>query len=304
MRIVTKVEVDADFHESTQHGDVMFPYASYYTDLNQYLCGEVPWHWHEEFELASMILGTVEMNLQNEIVTLRAGEALFINSNILHAVKQKESERAVYRAQVFSPLFVSGSYDSVYSQKYITPLSKCKDLPYIIFNDQTDPDEKVRAMICAAYNAYEMENYGYEYEVRRAVSEVFHSISIQNKDIIQMGRISQNMDERRIKQMLTYIHKHHAEKIELSDISAAASISERECSRCFTKSLGMTPFQYVMNYRIRRAAELLTGTNEPVAEIANATGFFSNSYFGKTFKEIMGETPKEYRKKNSHDMQA
>ncbi len=296
MRIVTNVEVDADFHESTKHGDTLFPYASYYSDMKQYLRGEVPWHWHEEFEFSSMILGSAEMNIQNELVTLRTGEAIFINSNILHAVKQGEGEQAVYRAQVFSPLLVSGGYDSIFGQKYITPLSRCKELPYIIFNDQTDPDEKIRALLCNAYNAYDIEAYGFEYEVREAVSEVFHILSVQNQDIIQRSKAAPGVDEGRIKQMLTYIQSHYQEKLELKDIASAAGISERECSRCFTKSLGLTPFQYVMNYRIRRAAELLSETNQPVAEIAYATGFFSNSYFGKTFKSLLGITPNEYRK--------
>ena len=193
-------------------------------------------------------------------------------------------------------MLVSGSYDSIYGQKYVTPLSKCKELPYIIFNDQNDPDGKIRALFCDAYKAYDVEEYGYEYEVRRAVSEVFHLISVRNREIIQTGKAAQSMDESRIKQMLTYIHGHYAEKVELRDIAASASISERECSRCFVKSLGMTPFQYVLNYRIRRAAELLTETRQSVAEIAYETGFFSNSYFGKTFKGIMGVTPKEYRR--------
>ncbi len=296
MRIVTKVEVEDDFHEATKHGDAMFPYASYYVDLKQYLCGEVPWHWHEEFELASMVLGSVEMNIQNENVVLHMGEAILINANILHAVKQGSAEQSVYRAQVFSPMLISGNYDSIFGQKYIMPFAKCKELPYIIFNDQNDPDEKLRALLCDAYKAYDIEEYGYEYEVRGAVSEVFRTIAIQNRDKIQTGSAAPSMDEGRIKDMLNYIHANYQEKIELRDIAAAASISERECSRCFAKSLGMTPFQYVLNYRIRRAAELLSETKKPVTEIAYAAGFFGNSYFGKTFKELMGMTPNEYRR--------
>lgn len=295
MRIVTKIEVEDDFREATRHGDVMFPYASYYVDLKQYMRGEVPWHWHEEFELSSMILGSVEMNIQNEIITLHTGEALFINANILHAVKQGTAEQSVYRAQVFSPVLVSGNMDSIFGQKYIVPLLKCKELPYLIFNDETDPDERIRALLCNAYKAYDVEEYGYEYEVREALSEVFRRISLKERDIIQTSKTAPRVDEGRIKDMLTYIHNNYQGKIELKDIAAAANISERECSRCFVKSLGLTPFQYVLNYRIRRAGELLLETEQSVAEIAYSTGFFNNSYFGKTFKNLMGMTPKEYR---------
>ncbi len=295
MRIVTKVEVEDNFHETTKHGDAFFPYASYYADLKQYMCGEVPWHWHEEFEFASMILGSVEMKIQNEMITLQTGDSIFINANILHAVKQCEGEQSVFRSQVFSPLLVSGSYESIYGQKYIMPLIRCKKNPYRLMNHQTDPDGKMRALLLAAYQAYDLEEYGYEYEVREDISRVFQMLSIQNRDIIRTGSASPSADEGRIKDMLTFIHSHYQDKIELRDIAGAAHISERECSRCFTKSLGMTPFQYVLNYRVRRAAELLTETRKPVAEIAYATGFFGNSYFGKTFKNLIGMTPNEYR---------
>lgn len=295
MRIVSKVEVEDNFREVTRHGDAMFPYASYYVDLKQYMCGEVPWHWHDEFEFMSMLLGSAEMIIQNESITLHTGEAIFVNANILHAVKRETGGQSVFRSQVFSPLIVSGSMDSIYGQKYIMPLARCKELPYVIFNDETDPDEKVRALLCDAYTAYDVEDYGYEYEVRDAISQVFRRISMQKRDVIQTSKSSPGIDEGRIKDMLSYIHANFHEKIELKDIAAAAHISERECSRCFTKSLGMTPFQYVLNYRIRQAARLLSESNQPVAQIAYATGFFHNSYFGKTFKQLMGVTPKEYR---------
>ena len=125
---------------------------------------------------------------------------------------------------------------------------------------------------------------------------MFHILSIQNRDIIQKSNSLPGVDEGRIKGMLTYIHTHYQEKLELKDIAAAVGISERECSRCFSKSLGLSPFQYVLNYRIRRAAQLLSETDQTAAEIAYMTGFFSSSYFGKTFKTLMRVTPNEYRK--------
>lgn len=92
-----------------------------------------------------------------------------------------------------------------------------------------------------------------------------------------------------------------SEEITLSDLSASANISKSECSRCFKISLNTTPYKYLTEYRLSKAAQLLAKTNEPVGNIAAAVGFHQISHFGKCFKEKTGCSPKAYREmENSH----
>ena len=72
-------------------------------------------------------------------------------------------------------------------------------------------------------------------------------------------------------------------------------LSESECLRCFRSSIGMPPIQYVKRYRVQKAAELLTSTDQKIAEIGAQCGFQDTSYFTRTFREIKGVTPGEYR---------
>ena len=65
----------------------------------------------------------------------------------------------------------------------------------------------------------------------------------------------------------------------------------------FKKFTNFTPMEYLTNYRVERACELLKPTDKTVAEIAFDCGFSGNSYFGEIFKRSMGITPKEYRKR-------
>lgn len=61
--------------------------------------------------------------------------------------------------------------------------------------------------------------------------------------------------------------------------------------------LGITPIQYVKQYRIEKAAELLLSTSMKIGEIGADCGFSDTSYFTKTFREIKHCTPREYRQK-------
>ena len=74
-------------------------------------------------------------------------------------------------------------------------------------------------------------------------------------------------------------------------------ISVSEALRCFHNTIGLTPIQYLKNYRIQQAAAQLQNTDRKISEIGNACGFQEMSYFAKAFREIMGVTPSRYRKK-------
>ena len=74
-------------------------------------------------------------------------------------------------------------------------------------------------------------------------------------------------------------------------------ISVSEALRCFHNTIGLTPIQYTKYYRVQRAADMLLNTDQKIARIGEACGFQEMSYFAKAFREQMGVTPSEYRRK-------
>ena len=133
----------------------------------------------------------------------------------------------------------------------------------------------------------------YVYEVLVKLSSLW---LIMRKNIILPQEQKESVVHLRMQKILHFIEKHFSEDITLSDLSASANISKSECSRCFKISMGTTPYKYLTEYRLSKAAQLLVKTNEPVGNIAVAVGFHQMSHFGKCFKEKTGYSPKEYRK--------
>lgn len=103
-------------------------------------------------------------------------------------------------------------------------------------------------------------------------------------------------DDARIKQMLQFIHEQFASAITMGQIAACASVSESECLRCFHSTIGTSPMAYVKKYRLQKAADLLRNTDEKIQDIGALCGFQEMSYFAKTFRNVYGCTPSEWRR--------
>ena len=79
----------------------------------------------------------------------------------------------------------------------------------------------------------------------------------------------------------------------------AAAVSERECSRCFQRCFRESAITYLNKYRVRVAAAMLLKGQDSIRSISQQCGFCSDSYFGRQFRQMLGCTPKEYRRKAS-----
>lgn len=97
-------------------------------------------------------------------------------------------------------------------------------------------------------------------------------------------------------QVTDYIHDRLAEEIQLSDLADLLRLSQFHFSRLFKQSIGVTPYQYVLQQRVERAKQLLKTTNLSIMEIALLCGFSSHSHLGKWFRQLVGMTPKAFRK--------
>lgn len=93
-----------------------------------------------------------------------------------------------------------------------------------------------------------------------------------------------------------YIENHFDSQIKLKDIADSVHLSEIYFHNIFTESIGISPHQYLINYRIENAKRLLWNTNIPICEVAEKAGFGCQQYLNKVFKKETGMTPNEYRK--------
>lgn len=100
---------------------------------------------------------------------------------------------------------------------------------------------------------------------------------------------------RQLQQILDYIDAHLDQEIKLSDLAQLLDMSQFHFSRLLKQSLGISPYQYLLQQRVERAKQLLKNTDRLITDIALACGFNSHSHLSKQFKQLTGMTPKAYR---------
>ena len=103
----------------------------------------------------------------------------------------------------------------------------------------------------------------------------------------------------RLQLMLQFIHLNYSRSISLDDIAEQAMVSKSTALNLFRKYLHITPVNYLINYRLKQAGQLLSKTEKKVSLISSETGFHNVDYFCRLFKKRYQLTPTEYRKQKS-----
>ena len=97
---------------------------------------------------------------------------------------------------------------------------------------------------------------------------------------------------------ISFFKENYAEKITLQDLSNHLNYTPNYIQSRFKKIMGVTPLEYLEDYRLNKAKKQLVLTNNKILQIAVDNGFTSESYFIKRFRQKYNVTPKEYRKEN------
>ena len=89
--------------------------------------------------------------------------------------------------------------------------------------------------------------------------------------------------------------RHFEERLTLEQLAAVAGISKFHFQRLFTATYGLSPAEHLSRRRIERAQDLLRATNLTVTEVCMTVGFSSLGSFSGRFRELVGETPSQFR---------
>ena len=277
--------------ELVQHGSALFPIACYAEDLSSY---SVAWHWHEEFEYVLCTKGPLHVDVKKTRLTLQTGQGVFINSGVLHAVEQAPEGTALLHSGVFHPRLVGGM-DTVFWQKLIRPLLQPGTPPFFLLDEAVPWQRQVLLCLREAWKGVADEPFDYENRVRYHLTAALRLLITQ----CVSGKVKVSEQEQiaseRMKQMLRYVEEHYAEELTVEKLAGCVALSESACLRSFRQFLGITPIQYVKQFRVEKAAELLRSTRLKTGEVGLECGFSDASYFIKTFREIKHCTPREYR---------
>lgn len=254
-------------------------------------------HWHEDLQLVYVRRGRVELRTLDSSIRLGEGEGAFINKNVVHHIRQLEECR--YNSFLFPDRFLM-FYPGCPAAQMVESVVNCSQLPFLSFDGETEWCEEVLALLGKLSELEKNKTEFYVYEVLTLLTQVWLNMG---KNILLPIHKTGNVINRRMQIFLEYIEQHYPENVSLGDLAASASVSKSECLRCFKSSMQTTPYKYLSEYRLSKAAVLLKTTDQPIESVANQVGFRLASHFGKCFREKTGFSPSEYRRYGGSDLE-
>lgn len=289
--VLTHIKIAKDLQELTSHGTKAFPVALYETTMRLESLDFLPLHWHKEIQFVYVKEGRIEYRVGGDVFILKEGDGLFINALGLHEAKPYEINLARIYCLNVDPVLLGGHEGSVFTEKYVKPYITSNRLPYVRLSGYLAQKVKEIAGIL------QMQNDFYELKVWRELVAIWEAMLTQSMLTIEMLEPAKVVQHERVKEMLDYLHVNYAEKIILEQLAAHVYLSREECSRLFKKMVGMSPFSYLLQYRLRKSLQLLRDSEQSITTIASTTGFSTVSYFIEKFKDYTGFSPYVYRKR-------
>lgn len=124
---------------------------------------------------------------------------------------------------------------------------------------------------------------------------LLHSLYHRLKGEISVEEVSSVHDRIDLSRIKRYIYGNLADKIQTADLARLCNLSESHFYHKFRESIGMSPYQYVIDERIKAACEMLKESKKSITEICFTLGFSSQSAFTNLFRKKVGLSPTEFR---------
>ncbi|MFF7112963.1 helix-turn-helix domain-containing protein [Streptomyces albogriseolus] len=101
---------------------------------------------------------------------------------------------------------------------------------------------------------------------------------------------------RRMLRARDVMDRDYAQPLDVPALARVAHVSQAHFTRTFRATFGETPHRYLQRRRVERAMSLLRETDRSVTDISFEVGFSSPGTFSRTFRDIVGRSPRTYRK--------
>lgn len=101
-----------------------------------------------------------------------------------------------------------------------------------------------------------------------------------------------------VHEAISYIENNFQNNISVESVAAVCGLNRSYFGKIFKETMGKSPQEFLMNYRMIKAAELLKLTKLSIGDIGNAVGYENQLHFSRAFKNVYGVSPREWRNKN------
>lgn len=289
-----KIQIIEHLKEDVVHGTPQFPLSIHNTHISKGCTNILYKHWHQELEFLLVVRGGANFYVGDNYYEVNENEGIFVPPNTLHYATSLHGRSCTFYAFVFHPSFLSDNYQSSFYTRYVKPVTS-GNLDFTRYYGCQEPWHKeCIAILLSLSNFYGTALQDSELLIKGKLYELWH-LFLKHADNSSKQSETTYKSGTNLESALAFIHAHYKEDILLKTLAECATLSESRFCRSFKAEYGLSPFAYIIRYRILKSCEIITDSNDKIANIASHVGFNNISYFNRTFKSIIGCTPMEYR---------
>lgn len=291
---------DISLMEKIRHGTKEQPISRLHFDTGQgtpypeYFFVER--HWHHYMEIIYITHGSFECEINLENYTLKEDDICIFNPGDLHQIKGNASDTK-HEVLLLDPCILEFSYEDELQEKCINPLLNQLALLPNIYRSGSSIHTVIFPKIRELINLSSENKTAWYSFSKLMILDIITSIFTGGFMLAAQNAYSPTNQKKiqNYKSVISYMEKNYADPVSLQDLADTIPCSSQYLCRFFKDISGISPIQYLLNYRIKKACLMLETTNKPILEIALDCGFENVSYFIRKFKELKSCTPKIYR---------
>ena len=248
-------------------------------DADYYIVGSAtdfsfPQHVHRCLELVCVEEGRMVVTVEEKEWILTAGDCILIWSAQVHGFRSEG--HSSHTLCVFSPELVRRFFTQHSGQLPLCPVIRGED-----------------ASLCHQLIARLKEENNI-----LAVKGILYLVAGEIERYVTFHKRARGRHEERsvlMSQMLAYMNEHFMGECSIGRMAEELCYEKGYLSKVFSKTIGISPAEYVLQLRLSRARELLRSTPDSVINVGIASGFNSPRTFNRNFMERYGVTPTQFR---------
>lgn len=292
-----KSDLQSYLKENALHGSYDFPAGFYQTEIPLHFQNMLV-HWHEEMEFTKVFRGKLCYDIDQAHYNLTEGDILLISPDTLHSAHQQEEEKAETASIVFHLRMAGLETEDACTKRFVRPIrsGELRISPVISPADLLYP--QINACFEAMWACQDPQLPCRELQFKEGVFRLLRLVwQLSAGKALEPPRRTLRMYEDKLKLALAYIQEHYAEPITIKQLAELCGFSQVHFMNIFKTAIGSTCIEYLVQYRLAKAALALQETDHSVTRIALDVGFQNTSYFNRAFKSQYAVTPTAYRRK-------
>lgn len=255
------------------------------------------WHFHQEYQLFLVLEGKGTRFIGDQMKPFREYDMVFTGPNLPHlwrndaAYFEKESTLSTHGVVVYFGEDFLGN--SIAQKEEFAAIKSLLEKSYRGLEITGTTNLKLRNMMQELPRKKGIESMLLLLQILQLLAESSDCMPITHEHYTNTNKES---EKDRMRKVYEFVMENFAEKIQLTQVSALANMTESAFSRYFKSRMNKTFSEFLMDVRIAHACKLLHEVDRNISEISLECGFNTLSHFNRQFKEKMGITPIQYKK--------